>query len=171
MTILSTPRLVLRIFNVDDAEFVFELMNDPSWIRYIGDKGIHDLDKARAWILERPLESQRQHGFSFYVVTLKDTQTPVGICGLIKRATLQDVDMGYAFLPQFCGQGYAYEAAQAVMQYAQQEFAFKKLAAITSPDNQPSNQLLRKLGFTLEQVLVMDGEEQETNLYAYHFPV
>ena len=170
MQITSTDRLVIRLFDTSDATFVLELLNDPSWINNIGDRGIRNLEQARDWILTKPLESQARCGFSFYVVTLKDTQTAIGICGLIKRETLQNVDMGYAFLPQYGGQGYAIEAARATMLHARQDLGLSQLAAITSPGNIKSNSLLKKLGFILEEVLILPGEERETNLYAYHFP-
>lgn len=171
MHIISSDRLILRLFNTSDAAFVLELLNDPGWVKNIGDRGIRNLDQARDWILTKPLESQSRCGFSFYVVVLKDTQTAIGICGLIKREMLQNVDIGYAFLPQYGGQGYAIEAARATMQHARQDLGLSQLAAITSPGNVKSNSLLKKLGFTLEEVLVLPGEERETNLYAYCFPV
>ncbi|MBC3812987.1 GNAT family N-acetyltransferase [Undibacterium aquatile] len=170
MNITSTDRLVIRLFETSDAAFVLELLNDPSWIKNIGDRGIRNLDQARDWILAKPLESQSRCGFSFYVVTLKDSHVAIGICGLIKRETLRDVDIGYAFLPRYSGQGYAIEAARATMRHAEQDLGLTKLAAITSPDNVKSNSLLKKMGFVLEEVLVLPGEERETNLYAYRFP-
>jgi len=171
MKIVNTDRLALRLFNTSDAAFVYELLNDPSWIQHIGDRGITNVDKARSWINDGPLRSQTNHGFSFYVVTLKDTGVAIGVCGLVKREVLKHVDIGYAFLPRYCGQGYAAEAALATLTYAKQQLGLQKLAAITSPENVSSNKLLNKLGFEFEEVvtLVLSGEEKRSNLYGYIF--
>ena len=165
MKILDTERLTLSLISLDDADFYLELINDPTWIANIRDMGIHTLEAARESILNTQLASQNKDGFSFYLVRHQIDNTPMGMCGLKKRDFLNDVDLGYAFLPRYAGQGYAQEAAIAVVQYAKNTLHLTKLAAITSPDNQRSNQLLKKLGFDLEQVLVLPGEERSTNLY------
>lgn len=169
MKILETERLTLRSMRPEDAAFYLELINDPSWIANIRDKGIHTLEAAREDILNGPMSMQKKHGFSLYAVQRKADDVALGMCGLIQRDSLQDVDIGYAFLPHYVGQGYAFEAASAVVRYAQTVLNLPKLAAITSPGNQRSNQLLQKLGFVLEQVVVLAGEERDTNLYGYAF--
>lgn len=169
MKILDTERLTLRCMRPDDAAFYLELINDPSWITNIRDKGIHTLEAARADILNGPMAMQEKHGFSLYAVERKQDRVALGMCGLIKRDSLQDIDIGYAFLPRYVGRGYALEAARAVLHYAQTVLSLPKLAAITSPDNQRSKQVLQKLGFVLEQVVVLAGEERDTNLYGYAF--
>ena len=169
MIIANTPRLTLRLVNIHDAEFIFELLNDPSWIKHIGDRGITDLERARTWINDGPLKSQSTHGFSFYVVTLKESGVQIGLCGLVKREVLPNVDIGYAFLPRYWGQGYAEEAAIAIVHYAHAQLGIDKLAAITSPENASSNKLLKKLGFDFEDevMLMLSGEEKRCNLYGY----
>jgi len=159
MQIILTDRLALRLFNIDDEKFVFELLNDPSWIKNIGDRSITTLDKARAWI-------------SFYVVTLRECGTAIGCCGLIKRDVLDFADIGYAFLPTYWGQGYALESALATVKYAREELGLRKLLAITSPDNQSSNKLIQKMGFVLEDTILLNlsGKEKLTNKYGYAFP-
>jgi len=171
MQILCTDRLALRLFNINDAAFVYQLLNDPSWIKNIGDREIIDLEKARAWMNDGPHTSQLKHGFSFYAVTLRESGVTIGICGLIKRDVLAHVDIGYAFLPDYCGHGYAFEAAQATMKYAHENLGLPKLAAITSPENRSSNKLLKKLGFVLEEMitLTLSGVEKHSNLYGYSF--
>lgn len=165
MKILDTERLSLSLISLADAEFYLELINDPTWIANIRDLGIHTVAAARESILNNQIAAQNKDGFSFYLVRHQINDVPMGMCGLKKRDFLNDVDLGYAFLPRYAGQGYAHEAAFAVVQYARKTLRLPKLAAITSPGNQRSNQLLQKLGFNLEQVLVLQGEERATNLY------
>lgn len=165
MKILDTERLTLSLISLDDADFYLELVNDPSWVTNIRDMGIRSVKAAREGILNNQIAAQNKDGFSFYLVRNQIDNVPMGMCGLKKREFLNDVDIGYAFLPRYAGHGYALEAATAVVQYARTTLRLPKLAAITSPANQRSNQLLKKLGFNLEQVLVLPGEERTTNLY------
>lgn len=165
MKILDTERLTLSLITLADAEFYLELVNDPTWITNIRNMGILTVEEARESILNNQIASQEKDGFSFYLVRRQQGQVAMGMCGLKKRDFLDDVDLGYAFLPRYAGQGYALEAATAVVQYARTVLALPKLAAITSPGNQRSNQLLRKLGFNLEKVIVLPEAERDTNLY------
>jgi RimJ/RimL family protein N-acetyltransferase len=169
MKILETERLVLRTIGAHDAPFYLALLNDPSYIRNIGDKGVRTELAARAYIQTGPATMQRRLGFSLYLIERKDSSVPIGICGLIKRATLPDVDIGFAFLPRFWGQGYAYESAAAVMAYADTVLGLRRLAGITSPENGSSNRLLRKLGFHFEQLTHLSADDPGTNLYGYEF--
>lgn len=157
--VLETDRLQLRWLTVADAPFTLELLNEPAYLRHIGDKGVRNLDDARAYLRDRPMASYRQHGFGLYAVERKDSGVAIGMCGLIKRETLADVDIGYAFLAAHRGQGYAIEAATAVMAYGRDAFGLTRIVAITSADNERSIGLLHKLGLTLEQTIVWpDGE-------------
>lgn len=165
MKILGTERLTLNLLTLDDADFYLELVNDPTWIANIRDTGISTVEAARDSILNTQIASQNKDGFSFYLVRHQLNNVAMGICGLKKRDFLDNVDIGYAFLPRYTGQAYAFEAASAVVQYAGTVLRLPKLAAITSPANQRSNQLLKKLGFHLEKVLILPGEERDTNLY------
>src|SRR5438552_2883098 len=138
MNVLETERLRLRWLSAEDAAFMLELVNDPAWLRFIGDRGVRTLEDARGYILNGPVAMYRRVGFGLYLVELKQSRTPIGICGLIKRAGLEDVDIGFAFLPAFCGQGYAYESASAMIAYAQDTLGLYRVVAITAPDNQRS---------------------------------
>ena len=166
MEILATGRLRLRTLEHEDAAFYLQLVNDPTWLRFIGDKGIHKLDEARVAIATGPIESQRVHGFSLYLVERKDSGASVGICGLVRRETLPEVDLGYAFLPAHCGQGFAREAALAVLTYAREVLGLKNLLAIVAPDNERSIRLLDALGFRFERRLRLRPERDEGCLYS-----
>lgn len=169
MDIISTERLHLRVMRLDDAEFYLRLVNEPTFISNIRDKGIRTLDESRASIETGALASQEKFGFSFYLVEDRTTHLPMGICGLTKRDSLDDVDLGYAFLPEFCGQGYAYEAALAVLTHTKNSLPIKQLAAITSPTNERSNRLLIKLGFIFQKTTLLAGDNTETRLYRLIF--
>lgn len=153
MLVLETNRLILRRFTLDDAEFIFKLVNDPSWLRFIGDKNVHNLDDARRYLHEGPLDMYERYGFGMYRVEERDSGTPVGMCGLIKRDTLPDADVGYAFLPEFRGKGYAYEAAAAVLEHGNRKFGLKRILAITSLDNATSIRVLEKAGMKFERTM------------------
>ena len=165
MKVLETERLILRRVTVEDSEFILELLNDPSWLRYIGDRGVRTLDEARDYISQTLIAMYERLGFGLYLTELKDESTPIGICGLIKRDALEDVDIGFAFLPEFRGKGYAYEAALAVMQYGKRTFGLKRLVAITSPDNYVSARLLEKLGFNFERTIKLSADSADVSLF------
>jgi ribosomal-protein-alanine N-acetyltransferase len=152
MHVLETARLTLRQLTPEDAPFILELVNEPSWLQFIGDKGVRTLDDARGYIQNGPMDMYARLGFGLYLVQRKDG-TPMGICGLIKRPTLEDVDIGFAFRPQFWGQGYARESAAAVLDQGRDAFKLKRVVAITSPGNVSSIRLLEKLGFKFERDL------------------
>jgi RimJ/RimL family protein N-acetyltransferase len=165
MQILETARLRLRTATPDDAVFYHALVNDPDFIEHIGDRGIRTPDEARAALLTGPVAMQEQRGHSLYVVELKECGRPIGMCGLIKRDTLDEVDVGYAYLPAWRGQGYAFEAAQAVLAYAP-ALGLGRVLAITSPGNVASNGLLRKLGMRFERFAHLVPEGPGSNLYS-----
>lgn len=165
----DTERLHLRELDAGDASFILALVNDPSWLRHIGDKGVRDLDGARAYIANGPVASYARFGFGLWCVTLKSDATPIGMCGLIKRDTLPDVDIGYALLPQFCGRGLALEAARAVMDHAEHVARLPRVVAIVSPENAASIALLEKIGLRFERSLRMTPDGPDTSLYAHEF--
>jgi len=167
MIVAETERLRLRWFDRSDAPFVFRLLNEPDWIRFIGDKHLSTLDDASRYIENGPVAMYRREGFGLYAVESKETGFPIGMCGLIKRDTLDDVDLGFAFLSEFHGQGYAFEAAAAVMAFAHDVLALRRVVAIVSPDNAKSISLLEKLAFHFEKMLRMQGAEEEVALYAF----
>jgi RimJ/RimL family protein N-acetyltransferase len=164
MNILETERLRLRTVAAADAPFYLELVNDPAFIEHIGDRGIRTLDEASRAIAEGPAAMQEERGHALYVVELKDGQVAIGMCGLIKRDTLDDIDIGYAFLPAYRGQGYAFESAQAVLEYAP-TLGLTRVVAITSPNNIASNQLLKKLGLRFQCFTHLTPEGPGSNLY------
>jgi RimJ/RimL family protein N-acetyltransferase len=164
--ILETERLILRRATVDDSAFILELLNEPSWLRFIGDKGVKTLDDARGYILQSLVAMYEQLGFGLYLTELKGESAPIGICGLIKRDSLEDVDIGFAFLPKFWGKGYAYESASAVMAYGKETFSLNRIVAITSPDNYGSAKLLEKLGFNFERMVKLSDDGADVILFA-----
>lgn len=165
MKVLETERLILRWLSTEDAEFVLRLVNEPSWLRFIGDRGIRTIEDARAYILKGPVEMYRRLGFGLYLVELKEESVSIGICGLIKRDSLEDVDIGFAFLPEYWGRGYAYEAASAVITYGADAFELKRIVAITSADNESSAKLLNKLGFRFEGMIRLSDDPAEVRLF------
>jgi RimJ/RimL family protein N-acetyltransferase len=166
MKVLETERLILRRVTVDDDEFMLELLNDPSWLRFIGDGGVRTLDAARDYILKTLVAMYERLGFGLYLTELKGEGVPIGICGLIKRDSLEDVDIGFAFLPKFREKGYAYESARAVMAYGKSAFGLNRMVAITSPENHGSARLLEKLGFNFERMVKLSDHSAEVCLFA-----
>ena len=166
MKILETDRLLLRRLSLEDAGFILGLLNEPSYMLFIGDKGVRTINDARKYILKGPIASYEQFGFGLYLTALKDSGASIGICGLLKRDDLPNVDIGFAFLPQFWSQGYAFEAASAVMTYGRGALGLRRIIAIVSPDNKRSIKLLGKLGFKFERMARWQANGSEVKLYA-----
>ena len=164
--VLATDRLILRRFTVADDPFIFELLNDPAWLEFIGDKGVRTLDAARDYLRKGPIAMYERHGFGLYLVELKAGHIPIGMCGLIKRDSLVDVDIGFALLPAYRTQGYAHESAAAVLVHGQRDFGLKRIVAIASPGNAKSTVLLEKLGMKAEKTVKLDGHDHDVVLYA-----
>lgn len=164
--VTETARLLLRRLAPTDAAFIFELVNDPDWLRYIGDKGVRNLDDARGYIEKGPMAMYANAGFGLWRVELKAGGTPIGICGLIKRETLPDVDIGFAYLPKYRGRGYAREAARATLEYGINVFGLRRIIAITSPGNAPSGRLLEAVGLRFERLLDLSRDDP-VRLYAW----
>jgi len=165
MITLKTDRLIICSLSEDDAPFIVTLLNDPDWLRFIGDKEVRTLADARAYLVNGPLSSYERNGFGLYLVKLQVGGDPIGICGLIKREGLENVDIGFAFLPQFRGQGYAFEAAQAVLHYGQTELGLERIVAITLPENGTSIKLLKKLGLRFEKMVKLPGDDEACQLF------
>ena len=163
--VIETERLVLRKVTIDDAEFVLALLNQPSFIRYIGDRGVRNLEDARGYILNRLIASYEQNGYGLYLVEIKESGTPIGISGLVKRDTLPDADIGFAFLPEYWSKGYAVESAVAVMKYARETLKLTRILAITSPDNAASAKLLGKIGLRFERMIKLSDDDDEVKLF------
>jgi RimJ/RimL family protein N-acetyltransferase len=168
--ILETERLVLRHLTADDAAFILELLNEPAFLENIGDRGARTLTDARRYITRGPVASYCKFGFGLYLVELKDSGAPIGICGLLKRDWLEHVDIGFAFLQKFWSQGYARESAAAVLHYGWTTLRLKRIVAITKPGNQASITLLEKLGLHFEKIIGQPDHGGENNLFAASAP-
>ncbi|PEP72881.1 alanine acetyltransferase [Bacillus wiedmannii] len=166
MIILETERIVLRWFHIKDAPFILELVNDPAWIQFIGDKRIKNLEDAKKYILNGPVDMYNKMGFGLYLVERKEDLTPLGMCGLIKRDSLEDVDIGFAFLEKFRSNGYGFESASAVIQYGVQKLGLKRIVAITTIDNINSGKLLEKIGFQFEKII--SDSRENLKLFGYN---
>lgn len=161
-----TPRLTLRRMTPDDAAFVHALLNDPAWLEYIGDRDVRSEAAARAYIESNYLPHYARHGFGLYVVVLRETNCAIGMCGLIKRDHLADVDVGFAMLPAFRGKGYAAEAARATLVDAREVHALRRVVAIATPDNHASIALLERIGLVFEQNVRWPPDNEDLALYA-----
>jgi len=164
-TVLETQRLTLRRFAPGDAAFILELVNDPDWKRFIGDKKVASLDDARGYILKGPVAMYERVGFGLWLAALKDG-TPIGMCGLIQREGLEDVDIGFAFLPRYRANGYAHEAAAATLTYGREVLKIARIVAITSVDNAGSIRLLEKLGMRFEKLVSLPDDPETLKLFA-----
>jgi [ribosomal protein S5]-alanine N-acetyltransferase len=162
-----SERLVLRNLAPTDAAFIYTLLNSPGWLQFIGDRGIKTLDDARNYIESGPMKSYELNGFGLMLVEHSALAVPIGICGLIKRDTLPDLDLGFAFLPEFASKGYGFEAATAIMRHAKSNLNISHLLAITNLDNEISIALLHKLGFQFQRLITFDKDE--LRLYACTF--
>jgi [ribosomal protein S5]-alanine N-acetyltransferase len=151
--LMQTERLSLRRMHAADAPYLLEQLNQPSFIRNIGDRKVRTLEDAQRYLRDRVIASYERHGFGMYVVELKGTGEPVGMAGLVKRDSLEDVDIGYALLERHWGQGYAIEATTAVLAHARNELGLARVVAITEPDNAGSQAVLRKLGLRFVRIL------------------
>jgi len=166
LTVIETERLVLRRLTTGDAEFIVELLNQPSFLRFIGDKGVRNTEDAVRYLETGPLASYEQHGFGLYLVELKESGIAIGMCGLLKRDSLPDVDVGFAFLPHHWSQGYAFESASAVMTYGRKALGLRRIVAITSPNNDASIRLLEKIGLRFERLIKLSEDQDEVRLFA-----
>jgi len=165
LTVLETERLLLRQLSTADADFILELLNEPSFIRNIGDRGVRTIKAAKSYISNGPVASYAKNGFGLYLVKLKETNESIGMCGLIKRDTLEDVDIGYAFLPRFWSKGYAVEAAQATKEYAKHVIGLNRIVAIVDPTNDGSIRVLEKIGLKFEKMVRLSEDDIELKLF------
>ncbi|HEY3655724.1 MAG TPA: GNAT family N-acetyltransferase [Steroidobacteraceae bacterium] len=165
MSIIESERLVLRELELNDAPFILQLLNEASFLRFIGDKGVRTLADARDYIEKGPRDSYRRLGFGLYLTSLRDSGVAAGICGLVKRETLADADIGYAFLPQHRSKGYATEAAAAVLAHAKLSLRLDRVVAITSHDNHASVAVLEKIGLVFERTVKLTADGPELKLF------
>ena len=167
MNKLETERLTIRELDaIDDAEFILNLLNQPSFIRFIGDRGVRTVAESRDFIENRYRQSYRENGFGLYAVDLKrDPATQIGICGFVRRPGLDEPDIGFAFLPQYEGFGYAFESSVGVLEYGREMLGIERVMAITTVDNESSIRLLAKLGFEFLELVVLPGSDDQLNLF------
>ena len=166
MLVLATQRLNLRWLQDADAEFILDLLNQASWLEFIGDRGVHNLEDAKGYINNGPLTMIRQYGFGLYLVETKSDERAIGLCGLLKREALDDVDIGFAFHPDFWGHGYAREAATACVEYARLKLGLERLVAVTMPANQASIALLKAVGMQYQRDISLGGGEEVLQLFS-----
>lgn len=166
--ILETERLIIRKLTIEDAPFFFELVNDPDWIRFIGDRKVKTVDDAQDYLTNRIFKSYETFGFGFYAVVEKTNQQVMGISGFVKRDELEHVDVGFAFLPKGRGQGFALESTQALINYGVNSLNFETILAIANNDNKRSHNLLKKLGFRFKKHVQLYDEEQEISLFCFN---
>lgn len=167
--ILETPRLRLRELQLDDAAFILDLVNQPSWLRNIGDKGVRTLADAENYIRTGPMAMYARHGFGLYRLELRDSGVAIGMCGLIKRDTLDDVDVGYALHPDYWRQGYASEAVTATLAWGHARFGLQRIVAIVSPHNEESIRVLERAGFAFEKMIQMSPDAEPIKFFGRNF--
>ena len=164
--IVETKRLILRNINIEDAAFVFRLVNEPSFVSNIGDKGLKNLDDVKRFILEGYWTNQKRSGYGMFLVALKGEGDSIGACGLLYRRVFDVTDIGFAFLPEYWNRGFAYEAAEAIMEYGHSSLGVKKIVGLTSADNLGSIKLLQKLGLDFDKTVKMSDDDPGTVLYS-----
>jgi RimJ/RimL family protein N-acetyltransferase len=165
MQILETERLILREFTLEDAAFILELLNTPTWLQFIGDKKVLSIDDAENYLLNGSIKSYAENGFGFYAVVEKSTKKTFGMCGLIKRDTLPDIDIGFAFLPNFISKGCGYEIASATLDYALNILKINRIIAIVNPENEKSIRLIKKIGMQFEEMIKLGDGDKELMLF------
>lgn len=165
MQLTETPRLIIREVDSTDAPFILKLVNSPGWLKFIGDRNVHNIKDAENHIQSTILDSYKKHGFGMYVVILKDSNIPVGVSGFVQRDYLDNPDIGFAILPEFERKGYSFEAAQCMINYGITKLSFKSLYAITSEQNTSSQNLLEKLKFSFQEIISPPNSNENLKLY------
>lgn len=164
--IIITERLYLRKFNETDAEFILQLLNSPGWLKFIGDRNVRTREQAVNYLTDGPIKSYKLNGFGLSLVVLRFDETPIGMCGLIRRDTLKHPDIGFAFLPGYSGMGYACEIAKATLYHAQNNLKLQTILAITVPHNDRSINLLNKIGMQFDKVIQLPTSTEELLLFS-----
>ena len=164
--ILDTERLRLREFTINDSKFIIELVNSPGWLEFIGDRNIKTEEQAKTYLENGPIKSYKENGFGLSMVETKSDKTPIGMCGIIKRGNLENPDIGFAFLPEFTGKGFAFEIANATMMFAKDFLKLPVILAITVPENIKSIKLLEKLGLKFSKTIKLQNGGEEVMLFS-----
>ncbi len=163
--VIETKRLILRKFTLEDAPFFIELVNTPAWLQFIGDRNVHTVEEAENYLRNGNLKSYVEHGFGFYLVAIKESNEAIGMCGLVKRDSLEDIDIGFAFMPNSIGKGYGYEAASATLDYALNILKLGRIVAIVDPQNASSIALIKKIGLKYEKMVQISTNDIELMLF------
>ncbi|TFG66455.1 MAG: N-acetyltransferase [Gemmatimonadales bacterium] len=163
---IQTARLALRKLTEEDAGFILRLLNEPSFLKFVGDKGVRNLDDARRYIREGPIASYAEHGFGLYLVQHRADGSAIGICGLLKRDTLDDPDIGFGLIPEWWSQGLATEATQAILDRARSQHGLKRVVAITAANNDSSKRVLEKIGLEFEKMVCLSDDSPEICLFS-----
>jgi ribosomal-protein-alanine N-acetyltransferase len=163
--VIETERLILRKFTLEDAPFVLELVNTPAWLQFIGDRNVHTVEEAENYLRNGNLKSYVEHGFGFYLVATKENNEAIGMCGMVKRDSLEDIDIGFAFLPNSIGKGYGYEAASATLDYGLNVLKLGRIVAIVDPENANSIALIKKIGLKYEKMVQISTNDIELMLF------
>ena len=161
MLILKTNRLKLLEFEKSDSQFILELLNEPAWIEFIGEKNVHTINDAESFIEHNLIPSYKKNGFGLYAVKLKDDNTPIGMCGLLNRPGLSDIDLGFASLSKYQRLGFAYESSIAILNYSKTVLKINKVVAITNSNNTASAKLLEKLGFRFDKLIDLSDDGKD----------
>jgi RimJ/RimL family protein N-acetyltransferase len=167
LEIVCTENLVIREAVMEDAPFIFRLLNSPTWLKYIGDRGIHELEDAEAYIEYSLIGSYRDNGFGLYLMTLRSNSEPIGLCGLLKRPKLDHPDLGFAIHPDYAGNGYTFEGATAILEYARKTLRLKLILAVTTEENTNSKGLLYKLGFRMKGPINFQKDRDDYLLFEH----
>ena len=163
--ILETERLIISELSIEDAPFFYDLVNDPAWIQFIGNKDVNTISDAENYLSTKIIPSYKKNSFGFYLVSDKKQNLPIGISGLVDRDGLENVDVGYAFLPNFRGKGYAFEATKAILNFAKNTLHLDPIVAITNLDNAKSCQLLERLGLKFDKIIQLEDDPGKCRLY------
>ncbi|MCJ8164955.1 GNAT family N-acetyltransferase [Pontibacter sp. E15-1] len=164
-TSFETERLILRPTSYEDAAFIFELLNTPQWLQFIGDRNVRSVEDAKGYIKNKLMSQLGRLGYGNYTVIRKADGAKLGTCGLHDREGLDGIDIGFAFLPQFAGQGYAFEAASKIKSAASDCFGIKQIYAITAKENTASQRLLEKLGLVYTKLVRLPSDDEDLMLY------
>ncbi|CAN5535439.1 GNAT family N-acetyltransferase [soil metagenome] len=164
--VLETERLNLRQFELQDAEFIISLLNSPGWLKYIGDRNVKTTEEAELYLLNGPMNSFKVNGFGLAMVELKDSNVPIGMCGLIRRDYLQLPDIGFALLSEYMGMSYGFEIAKATLDYALHELKLPGILAITLPDNVQSIKLIERIGMSFVKNIIVPDDNEELMLFS-----
>ncbi|TYQ00008.1 RimJ/RimL family protein N-acetyltransferase [Tenacibaculum adriaticum] len=161
----ETARLILKPTQVEDAAFILELLNTPKWIEYIGDRKVYTLEDAKTYIKTRMLPQLEKLGYGNFTLVRKEDNAKMGCCGLYDREGVDGLDIGFSFLPEYEGKGYAFEASEKLKNVAFNEFGIEKISAITTKTNSSSQKLLEKLGLKFVKYTTIPNDEEELMLY------